>query len=294
MKPSTRFVGSIGEFKTPLTPPPKLETRVLGGSESNLEPTMRVDPKTLLITEMTDLEAAAMLEWTEAIVLAGTFPPDDPPWLAEWLRVAGFDGRQRLMVLSTVVPQRALLSLLNHRVSEDFRAFLRNTARKDNHENELAKLRDRVAEFQTERDDARRAWCEAEAANPGEGMVSEPGDPDNDPVTYATRRWGAEEALRLFPPAQTIDPHVHPLLAELAKIAVDLTPQERDDLHLLCSVPPGTSTYVTTGPELVGKDLARRESHPDSARVAYEAIPRGRLLVLLPPANSRRTPPGAP
>lgn len=76
---------------------------------------MKVDPKTLLISEMTDLEAASVLEWAERIVLTGDFPPVDPPWLALWMQTAGFDGRQRLMVLSTVAPQRALLSVLHHR-----------------------------------------------------------------------------------------------------------------------------------------------------------------------------------
>lgn len=260
---------------------------------------MRVDPKTLLLIEMTDFEAASALEWAENLVLAGTFPPDDPPWLAEWLRVAGYDERQRLMLISTAIPQRILLSVVRHfsgSVSltkslellrtlsrEELREMVRSeVAKGDFRDIAVDKLLREKAELLLERDDLRRALCEADASNPGEGMVSVPGDPDNDPISYAASRWGAEEALRLFPVSEPLDPHSHPLLAELAKIAVELTPQERLDLELLCAVPPGSSTFVESGPNLVGKDLARRASPLGSNRVAYEAIPRGRLLVLLP------------
>jgi hypothetical protein len=73
---------------------------------------MRINPKTLLFEELTPSDRDELLEWAERIVLTGGFPPDDPPWLTEWMRVAGYDDRQRLLLISTAVPQRVLLSLL--------------------------------------------------------------------------------------------------------------------------------------------------------------------------------------
>lgn len=35
-------------------------------------------------------------------------------WIEEWCRVAQFDSRQKLLMLSTALPQRVLLSLLKH------------------------------------------------------------------------------------------------------------------------------------------------------------------------------------
>lgn len=73
---------------------------------------MRVDPISLLFEDIPDDVAVQMREATERMVLQGDVPHPDPPWLTLWLEAGGFDDRQRLMVLATVLPARVFLSLL--------------------------------------------------------------------------------------------------------------------------------------------------------------------------------------
>lgn len=75
---------------------------------------MRVDPKTLLFVELSEQDCTNLLSWAENVILRGHLPPEDPPWINEWLTAARMDDGQRLLVLSTVIPQRALLAVLHH------------------------------------------------------------------------------------------------------------------------------------------------------------------------------------
>lgn len=72
---------------------------------------MRIDPKTLLFHDLTPDDARSMLAWARQVVLQGHLPPD-PPWVAPWMTIAKYDDSQRLLVLSLILPLRALLSVL--------------------------------------------------------------------------------------------------------------------------------------------------------------------------------------
>lgn len=75
---------------------------------------MRVDPKTLLFVDLSEQDSIDLISWAENVVLRGHLPPEDPPWIDAWLAAAKLGDNQRLLVLSTVIPQRALLSVLHH------------------------------------------------------------------------------------------------------------------------------------------------------------------------------------
>ncbi len=75
---------------------------------------MHVDPQTLLFTEMTDDELADLRLLAESIVLQGETAYGHPLFDA-WCAVAGYSDphdSRKLLVMSTVFPQRALLSIL--------------------------------------------------------------------------------------------------------------------------------------------------------------------------------------
>ncbi len=72
-----------------------------------------VDPKTMLFTELDETEATELLEGCEALVLTGDLPQAcRETYFEPWCKQCGFEDRQSLMVLSTVFPARALLSLV--------------------------------------------------------------------------------------------------------------------------------------------------------------------------------------
>lgn len=73
---------------------------------------MHVDPTTLLFKELASDEKEEIYRATKELVLKGVVPHPYPKWLEKWMQVGKFDERQRLLVLSTVFPARALLSLL--------------------------------------------------------------------------------------------------------------------------------------------------------------------------------------
>jgi hypothetical protein len=72
---------------------------------------MRVNSTTLLFESLTCADAAELLVTAEQIVLHGKIPNPLPPHVERWLQCGGFDDRQRLLTLSVVYPQRALLSV---------------------------------------------------------------------------------------------------------------------------------------------------------------------------------------
>lgn len=73
---------------------------------------MKIDKTTLLFSEMSYKERVELFEYAEDVVLRGKLPRVPPTWVAQWFEAAGFDDRQGLLVVSTVLPQRILLSLL--------------------------------------------------------------------------------------------------------------------------------------------------------------------------------------
>jgi hypothetical protein len=184
---------------------------------------MRINKTTQLFEELTQDEADPLLAWAEDVVLRGDFPPIDPPWLSAWLDTMGYDARQRLLLISTAIPQRVLLS---------------------------------VAHYQ--RDDARRTLCDL-LASPGEGMVTEPNDPYSDPLFQAYRRFGIEEAFRLFPPNLELD-------TVAKRVAEALDPEQTANLtHLAAAtgpVAPMHDAQSLLDLELVERTLVNRKTPP--------------------------------
>lgn len=75
---------------------------------------MLLDCETKLFCDMTKQEAQEMLDWAEDVVLRGKVAHPDPKFVTWWLSSCGYDERQRLLVISTALPQRILLSLVRH------------------------------------------------------------------------------------------------------------------------------------------------------------------------------------
>jgi hypothetical protein len=74
--------------------------------------TYAIDKKTMLFVDIGDALAREMREWCRQVVFVGKAPWPDPPWVTVWLKAFGFDERQRLLVLSSVLVTRVLWSLL--------------------------------------------------------------------------------------------------------------------------------------------------------------------------------------
>jgi len=86
---------------------------------------MKIDPVTLLFSDFTQDEAREMYAWARA-VQHGPCPPLDwaslPPWMNLWMEVGGYGERQALLVISSVVPSRIFLSLLD--ANQDYIPFM--------------------------------------------------------------------------------------------------------------------------------------------------------------------------
>lgn len=73
---------------------------------------MVINDQTLLFEQLTEEEKDELRTWVEAVVLKGYFPQPEPLWVGVWAVKAGYNPTQKLLVLSTVLPLRILLSLL--------------------------------------------------------------------------------------------------------------------------------------------------------------------------------------
>lgn len=72
---------------------------------------MYFDPKTKLFRDISDQKRQELRDWAKSVILEGTLPTPEPPWVTQLLEAINVPG-QRLLVLSTVVPQRILLSIV--------------------------------------------------------------------------------------------------------------------------------------------------------------------------------------
>lgn len=77
-----------------------------------VEPELWIDSTTLLFRDISLKLRHEMKEFCEDIVIKGRIPNPLPDWVEKWFTVGKFDDRQRLLVISTVLPQRIMLSLL--------------------------------------------------------------------------------------------------------------------------------------------------------------------------------------
>ncbi|TXH14339.1 MAG: hypothetical protein E6R03_09400 [Hyphomicrobiaceae bacterium] len=79
---------------------------------------MDIDPKAKIFTDVTDDQAMEMLAWAHSVVVDGVLPQPEPAWVE--LLITALDLHQqphnRLLFLSTVLPQRILLSVVFHLV----------------------------------------------------------------------------------------------------------------------------------------------------------------------------------
>ncbi len=73
---------------------------------------MRIDPHTLLFFDLTATERKEMFAYVEDVVLRGNVPPT-PDWVTSWLTLARLSASHLFLLgISTVLPQKVLLSLI--------------------------------------------------------------------------------------------------------------------------------------------------------------------------------------
>lgn len=72
---------------------------------------MKIDPESLMFTDLTDVESVELYRVAEGIV-RGDIPHPRPEWMREWFRVSHTQASQELLMLSTVLPLRITLSIL--------------------------------------------------------------------------------------------------------------------------------------------------------------------------------------
>lgn len=72
---------------------------------------MKINQTTMLWEDISSAEREEMQRVAEDIVLRGKVPYPVPSWINDWLTAFGYDERQALLVMSTAIPQRILLSL---------------------------------------------------------------------------------------------------------------------------------------------------------------------------------------
>lgn len=73
---------------------------------------MTLNTTTMLYSNIPPKERAEMVDWCADVVFRGKVPNPDPVWITRWMEAHGYDERQRLLVISTALPQRILFSLL--------------------------------------------------------------------------------------------------------------------------------------------------------------------------------------
>jgi hypothetical protein len=71
---------------------------------------MRVDPATMLVSDLTDVERTEIIRMCSDLILLGKFDWNHPI-ISQWCAGCELDDRQKLLLISTVMPQRLLLSL---------------------------------------------------------------------------------------------------------------------------------------------------------------------------------------
>jgi hypothetical protein len=76
---------------------------------------MKINKQTQLWEDLTAEESEAMFKWAEDVVLRGKIAYPIPDWITLWLAELKFDERQYLMLMSTALPQKVLLSVLNNK-----------------------------------------------------------------------------------------------------------------------------------------------------------------------------------
>jgi hypothetical protein len=84
---------------------------------------VKINKSTQLWEDLTPTEIGVMCRWAKDVVLYGKLEYPTPPWLMLWYSELGFDeDRQRLMLQSTAVPQRVLLSTVEAMKTGYFRS----------------------------------------------------------------------------------------------------------------------------------------------------------------------------
>lgn len=71
---------------------------------------MQVNASTMLVSDISDVERADIVQLCEDIILHGKVDWNHPI-AKQWLDVCAPDDRHKLLLYSTVMPQRLLLSL---------------------------------------------------------------------------------------------------------------------------------------------------------------------------------------
>lgn len=89
------------------------EPEVFAGQPGFKDKGYTINFATMLFENISNELYAEMLTWAEEVVLKGSVPSPDPDWVSDYLATFGYDNpRQRLLFISTAMPQRVLLSLV--------------------------------------------------------------------------------------------------------------------------------------------------------------------------------------
>lgn len=73
---------------------------------------MRINTVNMLFEELTAQERADLESRVYDLIIHGEGTPSEDPYFAAWCDALGFSSYNRLLVYTTVYPQRAALSLL--------------------------------------------------------------------------------------------------------------------------------------------------------------------------------------
>lgn len=72
---------------------------------------MRINKETMLFEDLSEQDRSEMLSFAKDLVLRGITPNPLPDFVEQWMTAFGYSDYQRLLIISTALPQRILLSL---------------------------------------------------------------------------------------------------------------------------------------------------------------------------------------
>lgn len=80
---------------------------------------MRINKELQTWEDLTTTDIQVMQRWAEDVLFVGKLEYPTPPWLELWYKELGYDDRQRLLVQSSAVPQRVLMSIVRQQQKPD-------------------------------------------------------------------------------------------------------------------------------------------------------------------------------
>lgn len=85
----------------------------------NKELQIRINKELQIWEDLSTDDIEEMQHWAEDVLFNGKLAYPTPAWLELWYKELGYDGRMRLLVQSTAIPQRVLMSIVRQQQSPD-------------------------------------------------------------------------------------------------------------------------------------------------------------------------------